>query len=46
MKRMSRRIASLKRKSARSKKGSKVTPTKLHFDGEGGRKEGDDVLEM
>ena len=32
MKRMSRRIASLKRKLARSKKASKVTPTKLNFD--------------
>ena len=40
IKRMIRRIASLKRKSARSKKASKVTPTRLDFDGEGGRKEG------
>ena len=39
IKRMSRKIASLKKKSARSKKASKVTPTKLDFDGEGGRKE-------
>ena len=42
MKTMSRRIASLKRKSARSKKANKVTPTKLNFDGEGCRKEGGD----
>ena len=42
MKKMSRRIASLKRKSARSKRINNVTPTKLNFDGEGGRKEGGD----
>ena len=40
MNRMSRRIASLKRKSSRLKKASKVTPAKLDFDRESGRKQG------
>ena len=41
MKQMSRKITSLKKKSARSKRAKIVTPTKLNFDGEGSRKEGD-----
>ena len=41
MKKMSRKIASLEKKSARSKKAHNVTPTKLDFDGEGGKKEGE-----
>ena len=39
IKRMSRRIASLKKKSKRSKKAQDISPTKLDFEGENCRKE-------
>ena len=39
IKRISRKIASLKKKSERSIKVRDIMPTKLNFDGENGRKE-------